>query len=116
MKSISRLTVEIKKLNQKLDRIGGQNRFMVYSTNPVKFGWYNFLAGIFYSLGILFGTAVIATSLLYFSSKYNFTNSITTWVETTLSQIKWEKILNIPPSFSDPQEVIFIQPSIPEKP
>lgn len=106
MKSISKLTVEIKKLNQKLDRIGDQNRFMVYSTNPWKFGWYNFLAGVFYSLGILFGTAVIATSLLYLSAKYNFTNSVTSWVENTLSQIKWERILNVPSSSNQNFKVI----------
>lgn len=106
MKSVTRLTIEIKKLNEKLDRIGSQNRFMVYSTSPWRFASYNFIAGVFYSLGILFGTAVIATSLLYLSAKYNFTNSVTTWMESTLSQIRWERILNMPSSSNQNFKVV----------
>ena len=96
MKSVKRLTIEVKKLNQKLDAVGSQNRFMVYTTNPWKFASYNFIAGIFYSLGMLFGTAVIATVLVYFLGKMDFTRPLSQWVEKTLGQIKWEKIITIP--------------------
>lgn len=96
MKSVKRLTVEVKKLNQKLDSIGSQNRFMIYSASPWKFGWYNFIAGIFYSLGMLFGTAIVATVLVYLLGKMDFTRPLSVWVEKTLSQIKWEKIISVP--------------------
>lgn len=115
MKSSSRLTVEIKKLNQRLDQIGSQNRFMIYSVNRWKFASYNFWAGVFYSLGMLFGTAVIATVLVYFLGKMDFTKPLSQWVEKTLGGIRWEKIISIPASNYDPkiieQDQIIVNPS-----
>lgn len=98
MEPTEKLSREIEILNQKLDEIGNQNRFMVFTTKRRKFAMYNFLAGMWYSLGMLFGTAVVATVAVYFLSKIDFTRSISSWVQSTLSQIKWEKIIGIPNS------------------
>jgi hypothetical protein len=75
---------ELKKLN---------NRFFVFNTNPFKFGIFNFLGGTFHSLGTIFGTVIITSVLVYLFSRASFTKSISSWIENTLNQVKWEKIL-----------------------
>jgi hypothetical protein len=77
---------QIKKLNQRLDFI----------TNPFKNAGYNFIAGVFRSLGGLFGTIVIAGAIFYFFSKIDLVGPMTAWIETILSQIQWEKIVQTP--------------------
>ena len=74
---------ELKALNEKLDKI----------TKPSKLMWTNFLSGTFRSLGMIFGTVVIGSILIYFFSQLDFTKAVSGWVENTLSQIKWEKII-----------------------
>lgn len=74
---------ELKNINQKIEKF----------IKPTKFAWLNFLGGISHSLGTIFGTAIITLILIYVFSQFNFTKSISTWMENTLSQIKWEKIL-----------------------
>ncbi len=74
---------ELKKLNKKLERF----------THPGKFIVYNFLSGTFHSLGTIFGTLIIASALIYIFSQVNFTKSISTWIENTLSQVNFEKII-----------------------
>ena len=96
MKSSQKLTLEIRKLNQTLDRLTLNHRFMIFSANPLKFAYYNFLAGAFHSLGSLFGTAVIAAAFVYFFSSVDFIPAVTTWIESILSDIRWEQILPSP--------------------
>lgn len=74
---------ELKNINQKIEKF----------IKPTKFAWLNFLGGISHSLGTIFGTAIITLILIYVFSQFNFTKSISSWMENTLSQIKWEKIL-----------------------
>lgn len=74
---------ELQKINQKIDNY----------TNPFKISWSNFLAGIFRSLGTLFGTVIIASVLVYIFSQFNFTSSVSKWIENTMSQINWTKVV-----------------------
>ncbi len=92
-----KLTQEVKSLNNKLDELTKSGRHMIYSANPFKFALFNFLAGIFHSLGTLFGTVIIAGALFYFLSRINIGQIIGDWLQTTLEQLKWERIMeNIP--------------------
>ncbi|MFA7675967.1 MAG: DUF5665 domain-containing protein [Candidatus Shapirobacteria bacterium] len=77
------ILTELKNINQKIEKF----------TKLSRFGWLNFIGGITRSLGTIFGTAIITLVLVYVFSQFNFTKSISTWMENTLSQIKWEKIL-----------------------
>ncbi|MDD4135942.1 MAG: DUF5665 domain-containing protein [Candidatus Shapirobacteria bacterium] len=74
---------ELQKINQKIDNY----------TNPFKISWSNFLAGTFRSLGTLFGTLIIASAFVYVFSKFNFTTSISKWIESTMSQVNWTKVV-----------------------
>lgn len=97
IKSREKLTLELKKLNQKLEQVGNTDRYMVYNANPFKFAWFNFIGGVFHSLGTLFGTIVVAGAIIYLFSKVNLTQTISTFIEQTMSQIKWEKVIPTPP-------------------
>ena len=77
------ILLELQKINKKIDNY----------TDPFKVSWSNFLAGIFRSLGTLFGTLIIASALVYVFSQFNFTRSISKWIETTMSQINWTKVV-----------------------
>jgi len=77
------ILLELQKINKKIDDY----------TNPFKISWSNFLAGIFRSLGTLFGTLIIASALVYVFSQFNFTSSVSKWIETTMSQINWTKVV-----------------------
>jgi len=77
------ILLELQKINQKIDNY----------TNPFKISWSNFLAGIFRSLGTLFGTVIIASVLVYIFSQFNLTASISKWIETTMSQVNWTKVV-----------------------
>lgn len=74
---------ELKEVNKKLEKI----------SNPIKFAWLNFFAGTFHALGTIFGTVIISGILIYIFSQLNFTKSISIWLENTLSQVKWEKVI-----------------------
>ena len=74
---------ELKNLNQKIEKF----------TKPSKFAWFNFIGGISHSLGTIFGTAIITLILVYIFSQFNFTKSISTWMEKTMSQVNWTKII-----------------------
>jgi hypothetical protein len=93
MKSSQILTLEIKKLNQRLDQIGSQTRYMIYSANPLKFAVYNFIAGVFHSLGSLFGTFIIFGILAYIFSQFDITNSVNKWFAEIISNIDWQQII-----------------------
>lgn len=84
---------EIEKLSKKIEDIN-HNRFFVFSSNPLKFILFNFLAGAFRSLGAIFGTLIIASALVYVFSRVTITKSISSWIENNLSQINWEKIID----------------------
>ncbi len=99
MENSENLTQELSKLNQKLANINfSKSRFMIYTANPLKFAAYNFIAGIFHSLGSLFGTLVIAAAIFYIISKIDFAGSISKWIEGIMSQINWDQILPTPQS------------------
>jgi len=77
------ILAELKKLNKKLDNY----------TNPFKLSWSKFLGGTFYALGAIFGTLVIASALIYIFSQFNLTSSISKWIESTMSQVNWTKVV-----------------------
>ncbi|MDD2224555.1 MAG: DUF5665 domain-containing protein [Candidatus Shapirobacteria bacterium] len=77
------ILLELQKINQKIDNY----------TNPFKISWSNFLVGIFRSLGTLFGTVIVASVLVYIFSQFNLTASISKWIETTMSQVNWTKVV-----------------------
>jgi len=62
-------------------------------TKPGKIALNNFIAGIFHSLGSLFGTIVIASIILYLLSSLNFPKLFSGFIESTMNQIDWSKIL-----------------------
>lgn len=93
MKTKSKLILELKKLNQKLDRINTQSKYMVYQAKPFKFAFYNFIAGTFFALGSLFGTAIIAALIAYIVSRLDFIAPISNWIEQILSQVNWDSII-----------------------
>ena len=95
------LTDQLSQLNQKLNTINfNKSRFFIYNASPAKFALYNFLAGIFHSLGSLFGTIVIAAIIFYFISTIDFIKPVTDWIEEVGSQINWEQIMPLPSSQS----------------
>jgi len=55
------LIAELKKINKKLDVL----------TNPLKNAGYNFVSGIWRSLGSLFGTVFVAAAIVYLLSRLN---------------------------------------------
>lgn len=101
MENTDKLGQELTKLNQKLDTINfNKSRFFVYNANPVKFALYNFIAGIFHSLGALFGTVVIAAAAFYFISQIDFISPVTNWLEQVMSQMNWQQIMPTPGSIN----------------
>jgi ABC-type cobalt transport system substrate-binding protein len=66
------LIEQLKKLNKKLD---------VFS-HPWKNAWYNFSSGIFRSLGYVFGTAIVASIIVYFLSQSQIGKSVSSWIKT----------------------------------
>lgn len=90
------LTKEVKRLNDKIDELKSSGKFMIYSANPFKFAFFNFLAGIFNTLGALFGYLVIFGALVYFLSRVNLGQLMGRWIENTMSQVRWEKVMPIP--------------------
>ena len=96
MKSRQKLILELEKLNKKLDTLGNNSRYMIYNANPFKFAWFNFIAGIFHSLGSLFGTVVIAAAVVYVLSQFNITKLFSQMIENSLNQIRWEKVVPTP--------------------
>jgi hypothetical protein len=93
MKSSEKLTLEIQKLNQKLDLITANSKFLVYQSHPAKFIFYNFLSGVFYSLGTLFGTFILAGIIIYFLSRINLIPIVGQWLEQVFRQIDWRQVL-----------------------
>jgi len=91
MTSRQKLINELHLLNQKLENINGQSRFMVYNANPLRFAFYNFLAGTLHSLGNLFGTVVVTAAVIYLFTRLNLAQSFTLWfqglLESTINQI-----------------------------
>lgn len=90
------LVEELKKLNNNLSELKNSGKHMIYSAKPFKFAFFNFLAGIFHSLGLLFGYIVIFGVIVYFLSRINLGGIINKWLEGSLKQIKWEQIMPDP--------------------
>lgn len=76
----SEILLELKKLNQKLDKF----------SSPVKGAWYNFKAGIFRALGYLFGTVVVASVIIYILSQSKIGQSINNWVQSIQSSTNYQ--------------------------
>lgn len=74
---------ELKKLNKNLER----------NNNLLKRSWSSFLNGTFYALGAVFGTLIVAYALIYLFSRFDLTTSISKWIESTMSQINWTKVI-----------------------
>jgi hypothetical protein len=75
---------ELKSINKKLEKL----------TKNSKFALRNFVGGTFNALGAVFGTLIVASALIYIFSRFNFTTSISKWIENTMSQINWTKIVS----------------------
>ena len=93
------LTEQLSKLNQKLESLDfAKSRFLIYNANPFKFALYNFLAGVFHSLGSLFGTVIVAALVIYFVSQIDLVSPITHWFQQIMTQMDWQKIIPTPQS------------------
>lgn len=90
------LASEVKRLNDQINELRNSGKFMLYSANPFKFALMNFLAGIFHTLGTLFGYIVVFGAVIFFFSKINLQGLMTKWVENTLGRIDWEKVMPSP--------------------
>jgi alkylated DNA nucleotide flippase Atl1 len=95
------LTQELKKLNNNIEEIKNSGKYLIYSANPLKFGIFNFIAGIFHVLGTIFGYLIIFGAIAYFLSQNNITKIISRWLENTLQQVRWERV--VPQSGSNQQ-------------
>lgn len=71
MTADEQLILELQKINKKLDIL----------SNPFKNAGYNFVSGVWRSLGSLFGTIVISAIVIYFLSRLNITQSVTQYIE-----------------------------------
>lgn len=97
MDTNEKIAIELQELNTKLDQLtSSKNRYMVFSSRPLKFMYFNFLAGMFHMLGMIFGTAIIVSILIFLFSRFNFTKPISNWIESTLQQVRWEKVIPQP--------------------
>ncbi len=85
MEQNQELLDQLKKINSKLDIIN----------HPIKNAYYNFIAGVFRSLGSLFGTMVIASLFIYLLSRFNFFNNFNNWSKSIINSVGF-------PSLSSP--------------
>lgn len=63
---------QLTKLNKKLDTL----------IHPAKSAWRSFYLGIFRALGYLFGTAVVASIIIYILSQSGFGQNISNWIQS----------------------------------
>ena len=98
MKTRKLTLLELQKLNQKLDQLGGKNRYFVYSSNPFKLAFFSFIAGLFHSLGTLFGTVFIAGAIIYIFAQahIDLVGPTSKLLEDSMSRINWQKIIPSP--------------------
>lgn len=98
MKTRQKTLFELQKLNQRLDQLTGNNKYFIYSANPLKFASYNFIAGVFHSLGSLFGTIFITGAIIYLlaQAKIDIVGPTTKLFEDSFSKINWQKIMPSP--------------------
>ncbi len=88
------LTKELRKLNKNLEEIKNSGKYLIYSANPLKFGLFNFIAGIFHVLGNLFGYIILFGVIAYLFSHYDFTGVVSRWIEQTLQQVRWQQVVS----------------------
>jgi hypothetical protein len=95
------LRKELAKLNNRLDKITKKSKFMVYSANPFKFAFFNFIAGVFHFLGIFFGMFLLTGLTAYILSQINFGATVDQWLDTYLEKVqeKVENSLTVPGSY-----------------
>lgn len=98
MNTRQKTLLELQKLNQKLDQLGGKNKYFIFSANPIKFAAYNLLAGMLHSLGALFSTLFLAGAIIYIFSQANIdlVGPVTKLLEESFSRIDWQKIMPAP--------------------
>ena len=93
MREIGNLIQELKKLNRQLKELRRSGRYMIYSAHPIKFAFYNFLAGIFHTLGSLVGYIIIGIIVFYLLRGIDWLQLTTNWLEKGLKNIRWEKVI-----------------------
>jgi len=96
MEQKENLTEEVKKLNHQLKELRRSGRYMIYSANPFKFAFFNFLAGIAHSLGSIFSYIIIAAVGFYLLKGVDLAKLTSQWMENSLKNIKWDKIMPQP--------------------
>jgi len=96
MKEKKSFIKELKRLNQQLDELKTSGRHMIYSANPFKFALFNFLAGAAHSLGSLFGYIIIVAVGFYLLKGVDLAKLTSQWMENSLQNIKWDKIMPQP--------------------
>ena len=101
MSEENKLNQQLEKLNKNLEDLKSSGRHMIYSASPLKFAIFNFLAGVFHVLGSLFGYIVIFGLIIYLVSQINLNKLMADWMEKTLGQIRWEKIMPLAPGMQD---------------
>jgi len=90
--SWEQLEQQLKELNQQLKMLRRQGKVMIYSAQPLKFAFYNFLAGICHTLGSLIGYLIIGLLVVYFLRGVNWSLLVSRWLEASLGQIRWQRI------------------------
>ena len=87
---IASLRREIERLNRTLERVWGRDTYFVYSTNFLKFSFYNFWAGLLRSLGSLLGTVLVLTVggfiIARLLSQIDLTQVVSSWVQQVMEE------------------------------
>ena len=91
--SWEQLEQQLKELNQQLKMLRRQGKVMIYSAQPLKFAFYNFLAGICHTLGSLIGYIAIGALAVYLLRGIDLGKLLAYWLEQSFRQVRWERIL-----------------------
>lgn len=100
MTPTDQISPQLDQIIKKLDKL----------TSPAHIAWNQFVAGIFHSLGSLFGTVIIASILIYLLSQLNLTRFTSKFIEDSMSQINWHKIVPTPAPMDLQQYLEQLQP------
>ncbi len=87
-----RLVKEIEELNNKLDKISNKSKFMIYSANPFKFAFFNFISGMFHFMGVFFGMFLITGVAAYLLSQFQVGRLIDDWMVERMT--RWQTEIN----------------------
>ena len=92
MNEEKRLRQELAELNRQLREIRRKSKFMIYSASPWKFAFFNFLAGIFHTLGALFGYLVVFSAIVFLLSRLDLTRLVSNWLNQVVKEVRWEQV------------------------